>query len=205
MTDIQIQLTALKSENPAERAQAAQTLGLAKAAQAVDTLINLLADPVVGVRREAVYALRRIRDERASIPMIQMLNDPDDAIRRSASTWFMTLTGDQTYLVEPLCEIMLAEDSRMSARDFAAMLLGKFGDDRAVEPLHRLIHKYPRMRLRAILSLLRMSDPRSMPVLSELLMNDDLRVQQTAVKVLKSIGTPEALNAVQQWEQNQDR
>ena len=135
--------------------------------------------------------------------MIQQLNDDDDAIRRSASTWFMTLTGDQSYLTDPLCNIMLVEGSRNSTRDFAAMLLGKFGDNGAVEPLHQLIEQYPRIRLRATLSLGRMADPRSVPVLSQLLNDSDIRVQKTAAKVLKQIGTADAMIAVQQWKTSQ--
>lgn len=205
MADMHRHLARLKSDNSDERAQAARALGMAQATDALELLLELLNDPVTEVRREAVYALRRIRDERASPSMILMLNDEDDAIRRSASTWFMTLTGDQSHLVEPLCEIMLAPNIRRSTRDFAAMLLGKFGNERAVEPLHQLIADYPDMRLRATFSLLRMKDPRSVLILRELLVDDDLRVQHTAIRVLQAIATPEALDAVHWWEQKQGK
>lgn len=197
--DIQTQLEALQSDDPQVRAAAADRLGRAKVAEAVEPLFDLLDDADGNVRLQAAYALRRIRDPRASLHMIRLLNDEEVAIRRTASTWFMTLTGNQSRLVEPLCDIMLEEDSRASTRDFAAMLLGKYGDERAVEPLHQLIRQYPRIRLRAAQSLQRMADPRSIPLLIPLLQDGDMRVQNMAAKTLEAIGTPDALDAVARW------
>jgi HEAT repeat protein len=188
--------TNLKSENPQVRAAAAEKLGRQRNADAVDALIELLNDAEATVRQAALNALRRIRDERASIHILAMLNDEDTGIRRGASSWCMTLTGDQSHLVETLIQLMMAEESRMSTREFAAMLLGKYGDERAVEPLHQIIRQHPRLRLRATQSLQRMADPRSVPLMRELLSDADPRVRQTAAKTLRTIGTPEALDVL---------
>lgn len=202
MNDNQSLITQLASDESDQRREAALALGRARAVGAVEALISTLQDDEAEVRLAAMNALRLIHDERASIPIIKLLNDPDTAIRRGASTWFMTITGDQSALVEPLCEIMLAEDSRMSTREFAAMLLGKFGDERAVDALHQVMVDHPRLQTRVIQTLRRMADPRSVPVLTPLLADDvERRVQATAAKTLTAIDTPEARAAVMAWRQ----
>jgi HEAT repeat protein len=197
MDNVSTLIADLQSDDPTTRAAAAEALGRQRCVDAVDALILLLADAEPTVRQAALNALRRIRDERASLHILAMLNDEDTGIRRGASSWCMTLSGDQAHLVETLVAMMLAENSRMSTREFAAMLLGKYGDERAVEPLHQLIQQYPRLRLRAAQSLQHMADPRSIPLMRELLADEDLRVGRTAAKTLRIIGTPAALEALE--------
>ena len=187
MDEVSMLIAGLQSDDPVRRAAASEALGRLRRADAVDALILLLADAESTVRQAALNALRRIRDERASVHILAMLNDEDIGIRRGASSWCMTLSGDQAHLVETLVAMMLAENSRMSTREFAAMLLGKYGDERAVEPLHQVIRQYPRLRLRAAQSLQRMADPRSIPLMRELLADEDPRVQRTAAKTLAAL------------------
>ena len=206
MTDIQTLLNDLKSTDPDVICAAADQLGHQQMRDAVEPLLDLLNHDEAAVRLAAMMALRRIRDERASVPFIYLLNDPDTAIRRGASTWFMTLKGDQSHLVEPLCDVMLAEHSRMSTREFAAMLLGKYGDERAVDALHQAMTQHERLQTRITQTLRRMADPRSVPFLLPLLEPDkDIRVQGAAAKTLEAIGTPEALDAARAWRERRGK
>jgi len=206
MTDIHTLLKQLQSDDVDAICTAATVLGHQQISEVVQPLLDLLTHDDASVRLAAMTALRRIRDERASVPFIDLLNDPDTAIRRGASTWFMTISGDQSALVEPLCAVMLAEASRMSTREFAAMLLGKYGDERAIPALHQAMTTYPRLQTRITQTLRRMADPRSVPVLLPLLGDQhEMRLQATAAKTLEAIGTPDALEAARAWREKRGR
>ena len=202
MTEQAALLRQLQADDPTECIAAAEALGRQKNVDAVEPLLDLLRHDDIDVKRAAVVALRRIRDERASVPFIYLFNDEDDAVRRGVSAWFMGLRGDQSHLVEPLCEVLTAPESRISTREFAAMLLGKFGDEHALDALHDALEMYPQLRLRITQTLQRTADPRSVPYLVPLLdATGDPRLPRVAAKTLKMIGTPAALAAVEVWQQ----
>jgi HEAT repeat protein len=86
---------------------------------------------------------------------------------------------------------MLDEKCSMGARDFAAMMLGKLGDTRAVEPLHQLLFTVPELRTRAIHSIMRLGDKRSVRVLIKLRDNSDdvdERLENIIQKTLEKFG-----------------
>ena len=203
--DMQALIQQLEADDPVTRMDAIKALGQNRVYQAVEPLMQRLDDPHDDVKIAAINALRLIRDERVSVPFIWLLNDENVVVRRSVSAWFMTLSGDQAHLVDPLCEIMLAPESRMSTREFAAMLLGKFGDERAIEPLHQIIQMdATALKMRVAQSLRRMSHPDSVPVLAPLLEDEyEERLQKVAAKTLKAIGTEDAQAALLAWHQRQ--
>jgi HEAT repeat protein len=180
----------LDSSEKETRERAAERLGKLRDPIAVDALIHALTDESSDVRRSVLLALRRIGDKRAIVPMTNMLRDGDTSVRRRASAWMMSHPGDQA-MVEPLIDIMLDEQCSLGARDFAAMMLGKLGDKRAVEPLHQLLFTVPELRTRAIHSIMRLRDKRSIPVLIKLRDNsDDIdeRLENIIQKTLAKFG-----------------
>lgn len=196
----------LHADDPALREQAAAELGNRRASEAVDALIAALNDPISAVRCAAILALRHIQQPRGDVALIPLFNDTDNAVRRRVSAWAMTREGDQPHLVEPLIALLEDPNSRKSTADFVLMLLGKWGDARALDALHRMTeHEFQPFRLRAAQSLRKMADERSVEHLIPLLDDPHPGVQATAAKTLTAIGTPEALAAVQGWEGNKSR
>lgn len=180
----------LDSSDKQSRERAAEILGKLRDPIAVDALINALTDDSSEVRRAVLLALRRIGGKRAIVPMTNMLRDDNTSVRRRASAWMMSHPGDQV-MVEPLIDIMLDEKCSLGARDFAAMMLGKLGDIRAVEPLHQLLFTVPQLRTRTIHSIMRLSDKRSIPVLIKLRDNSDdvdERLEKIIQKTLAKFG-----------------
>ena len=85
---IEALLAGLRDENPESRAQAAKTLGIRQAKEAVEPLIALVGDEQERdvVKQAALEALGRIGDQRAVPPIIRggTVARSDDAGRRSA-------------------------------------------------------------------------------------------------------------------------
>ncbi|GAB4340622.1 MAG: hypothetical protein Kow00117_21000 [Phototrophicales bacterium] len=190
----------LKADDPSQREQAALELGNRRATEALDALIAALDDPVGAVRCAVILALRYINHPRGDIALIPLFNDTDNAVRRRVSAWAMTREGEQPHLVEPLIAQLRDPDSRKSTIDFILMLLGKWGDARALEALHDMTqHEFAPFRLRAAQSLRKMADASSVVYLTPLLNDPHPGVQATAAKTLTAIGTPEALSAVSNW------
>ncbi|MCD4684761.1 MAG: HEAT repeat domain-containing protein [Anaerolineae bacterium] len=85
--------------------------------------------------------------------------------------------GD-TQAVEPLIAVL--RDEKKGVRWHVARALGKLGDVRAAEPLIAALQNDARVLLKG-------------------------RVCNEAAKALEQIGTPEALDAVRQWREEQKR
>jgi HEAT repeat protein len=121
----------LQNENPLVRWQAAEQLGKAKDARAVDPLIEALADGDEGVRREVVKALGEIGSPRAVGPLGGMLEDPDELVRLNTLAALEKIGGDEAFT---LLITALKNDNSM-VRMNAAVSLGRIGDARAAGPL----------------------------------------------------------------------
>lgn len=192
----------LRADDPKIREQAATELGNRRASEALEALIASLNDTNGTVRCTAILALRYINDPRGDVAMIPLFNDTDDAVRRRVSAWAMTRIGEQPHLVESLVTLLENPTSRKSTIDFTLMLLGKWGDDRALDALHRMTtHDFQPFRLRAAQSLRKICSPSSVDYLVKLLDDPHPGVQATAAKTLRAIGTDAALSAVKAWEE----
>lgn len=84
-SEVQAWLAQLKSSNAQERRKAAFELGGAKAAEAVEPLLELLDDESEKVCGTAALALGRIGDKRALTPLIERLEDESAYVRASAA------------------------------------------------------------------------------------------------------------------------
>ncbi len=152
---------ALQSDDPTERANAAEALGGRGDPEAVPALITALEDEDSTVRLNAIEALGAIADERAVDPLAAIIESPgpqtgDD--EREAAAVILGELGDPAVVpalvqysteshdtvktalvaigkpaVEPLIEALKLKSA--TRRQVAAEALGAIGDARAVVPL----------------------------------------------------------------------
>ncbi|MFZ0441890.1 MAG: HEAT repeat domain-containing protein [Methanobacterium sp.] len=102
----------------------------------VEGLINALNNDAENVRREAMMALERIGDSRATEPLIQLLQNPDITIQEEAITALGRI-GDKK-AVSPLIQTLNSQ--HIGIRRKSAEALGKIGDPQATEPLIQKLH-----------------------------------------------------------------
>ncbi len=86
-------LTALLDSKSQVRARAAEALGLLRAYEAEEALIERLGDPSAEVRTQAALALGWCGGRRAIEPLLAALDDPAWTVRQSAHVALTNLTG----------------------------------------------------------------------------------------------------------------
>jgi HEAT repeat protein len=159
-------LRRLGSDSAAVRMFAARSLGRSRANEAVSALIGLLTDDSADVRRTAAHALGRIRERRALAPLVAVLRDPDSQVRARAAealgrlgdvdavgplTSLANKDANETvrwYAVRGLGEMRewrpviprFADEDRGVRRE-AVVVVGRFGDDDAIEPLQEALQQ----------------------------------------------------------------
>ena len=106
---------------------AVEALGLIGDSRAVEPLISALHGPDRSLRNHAIEALGRLKDPRAFEPLSVLLKGDLQARAQSA------LLEMGPVALEPLCRILLDEDNPL--RFYAADLLTKIHDERAIKPL----------------------------------------------------------------------
>ena len=137
-----------KGSSPAE--EAARALGEIGDPRAVEPLVKLLPDSLSfsGIRSAAATALGKLGDAKAAEPLVDLLwrDGGDKQTRASAEAALLNLGKPA---VQPLISLLKrrkgisssvnkgrrGDDPRTTGRQKAAELLGKLGDDRAVDPL----------------------------------------------------------------------
>jgi len=100
---------------------------------AVPFLIESLKDPDEDIRRDAVWMLGNIGDERAIHPLTEALKDKDEEVRFHAAR-------NLGKFEEPAVPYLLGalEDPDEHIHRYAAWILGVIGDERAVPALKML-------------------------------------------------------------------
>jgi len=165
------------------RACAATGLAHTKSREAVDPLINALADPAPPVRESAAWALGAIGDRRATEALVAMTReDKESAVRYSA---VMALKD----IADPAAAEALMEDLHSpdpSARVLTIDALLGLKDARCVPSLIAVLQNdtYSTVRQRAAFALGYMEDLRAVPVLVEGLRDKDSIVQRIAAENL---------------------
>lgn len=117
-----------------ERMNAVKILGQIGDTRALEPLIEALKDKDWNVQEKTAEALGKIGDERAVEPLIYTLKDKSLIVRR-ASTVALVKIGEPA--VGPLIKAL--DDENWYVRYYAAEVLGKIGDKRAVEPLKKAL------------------------------------------------------------------
>ncbi|MCD4684978.1 MAG: HEAT repeat domain-containing protein [Anaerolineae bacterium] len=198
-------ITALEGEDKWVCSRVAQALGQLGDVRAVKPLIAALHDWDRYVRRRAIKALGQI-GEPAVEPLIAALHTGRTEWGRSSAAEALGQIDD-TRAVQPLIEALQQGFSS------AAEALGQLGDARAVEPLIAALNdesQFVRGRTAGALGLL--GDARAVgPLIAALqdgfdfLDDDDYwLVCDEAAWALEQIGTPEALDAVRKWREEQN-
>jgi HEAT repeat protein len=133
---VQPLLHALKDPEDDVRIAACLALGLFKAPITFDEITNVLLDDVkIEVRQAAAKALGYTQHLAALPYLMEALRDPFWWYEREvqAGDLFNAIEKMGTVAVEPLIEALL--DKEGTVRRYAAGLLGRIGDPRAIEPL----------------------------------------------------------------------
>jgi len=154
---------------------------------AINDLIAALADKNPGIVMRAVEALGQTGDERAAVPLIGMLNRSDPSLRFVTSEALIHLGSAA---VPSLIDTLNHKDPVVVSA--AAEILGKIGDQRAIEPLtEALKHRdSDRVRLSVATALGAIGGKEVVVPLIRLLKNKDSVVQYAAAEALAVIGQP---------------
>ncbi len=133
---VQPLLKLLKDPEDEVRTAACLALGLFRNSSTFDDVANvLLDDPKIEVRQAAARALGNTQHPAALPYLMEALHDSFWWYEREHGAGDLLLAIEKmgTPAVEPL--IAALEDKEGTVRKFAAVLLGKLGDPRAIEPL----------------------------------------------------------------------
>lgn len=131
--DVNGLIKALKYNNPSVRKAAAEALGSLGDPRAADPLITALHDPDHDVHSCAQRALGNIKDPRVIIPLLNELEEFSGIAKESL------MKVRDVWTVEPF--IAAIRDSNYYKAEFAVILLGRLGDQRAVDPLISLLQE----------------------------------------------------------------
>jgi HEAT repeat protein len=201
------------------REAVATALGDLGRPESTPALLRMLDDEVPEVRRNAIAAIGKLRDARATRAMIVMaLQEPHfrfaalDAITRMSVAATPVLTQilaekDPGYaleaavvagrtrdakLLEPLIQLLSSQYAIV--RGQAAESLGQIGDKKATASLCKLLADPDSgVRVAAAGALARLADPRSLPSLMKSLGEDDADVLERVITALGDIGDKQAV------------
>ena len=160
----------------------------------VDGLIHSLNDDAENIRREAVMALERIGDSRATEPLIKTLEkDPDKTIQEETITALGRIKDKKAVplLIENL------NNQHIGIRWRSAEALGRIGDPEATEPLLQTL-KDPDKTIQeeTITALGRIKDKKAVPYLIESLNNPHIGIRWRSAEALGRIGDPKATESL---------
>jgi HEAT repeat protein len=163
-----------------------------------DALVNLLADPDFGVRRQAGQGLQKLNvmpSDRAARASFYVATEQWEGARNLGKD-----------AVEPLIAALGSKDKEPKSllwqhsarfRDSVTDTLGTIGDPRAVEALlSQLKYSDPRVRATTVKALGRIGDARAVPSLIEALGDVAFNVRQEVAKALGRLKDPRAIDAL---------
>lgn len=141
----------------------------------------------------AIRTLKRIGV--AAVPsLIQALQDKERAVKVYAIGALSEIGGPAA--VSSLMEVLESENEEWSIRDNAAEALGKIGDIAAVPGLIRTLSYNDESVRREAARALRQIGSNAVPQLVEALRSAEGDLRRRITAQLRSIGTPEALSAI---------
>jgi len=187
----------VESDNVFVRQRLAEALATFDSSLSVNSLIVLIGDDERRVRTKAAQSLGQIANPTA-IPALDMALDDRESSVRQAVVRALANMNDPA-IIEPLCYAL--EDNNYTTRKIAADKLGNIGTPLAYEPLLKAKNTYKDPALDRAINKLSGKFIRSADVDTTFLI-DMLPVHpqpEGILKTLESIGTPEALSAVERW------
>jgi len=151
-----------KAAKWSERTHAAEVLGLAAMSTAIPALVETLRDrheDEGSVKLAAAAALARLRDPSAVALLVGQLSEAEEQSSRNVAE---ALVAFGEAAIAPLLEL-LADSGRPTGRLWAARILGRIGDPRAVDQLvARLEERDERLRMASAEALGTIGDPRAL-------------------------------------------
>lgn len=185
---IQFLLLALKDKEDIVRASAALALGKFHDPTTFDDIANLLLDdPKIEVRQAAARAFGETKNP-ATLPyLMQALRDSFWWYEReqTADELLRAIEAIGPAAVDPLIEAL--SDSEGTVRKFAARMLGKIGDERAIESLGMEIYDLHFDVGQAAAESLACLGAASLPVLKEALTHPEAGIREHVVSALGKI------------------
>jgi HEAT repeat protein len=155
-----------------ERTHAAEVLGLAAVPAAIPALVAALRNPhedETSVKATVAAALARLRDEAAIPLLVQELFDVDERSSRNVAEALVAFGT----LAVPALVTLLADPAHSAARVWAARVLGRIGDARAVDELVARLHdRDDRLRMAAAEALGAIGDPRALQAIVRATLRD---------------------------------
>ena len=185
---IQPLLQALKDEEAEVRIAACLALGAFKDPSTFDDITNvLLDDPKIEVRQAAAKALGNTRHPAALPYLMEALHDSYWWYEReqAAGDLLTAIEKMGVAAVGPLMEAL--QDKEGTVRKFAASLLGKLGDPRAIEPLGMALYDMHHEVGRAAAEALACFGLPALDVLVEALGHPEMWIRIHAMEALSKI------------------
>ncbi|MFP4057974.1 MAG: HEAT repeat domain-containing protein [Candidatus Brocadiia bacterium] len=180
----------LGSEEPSQRAAAAEKLGIAGVERAIPSLVPMLDDPDEDAQWKATVALGTM-GEPAVPKLIEALSHPQERARWKAES-ALKMMGEEA--VPRLIEAL--QDRRARIRQSAAYLLGQIKDPRALQGLAAaLSDKDEDTRWKAADSLARFGEDATPAVLKQLRV-ESVEARRCAAWVFQQTADPEAMPAL---------
>ena len=199
-------LPALKDRETEVRIAACLALGNFKDPSAFDDIANvLLDDPIIEVRQAAARALGNTRHPKALPLLMEALRD--------SFWWFEreTAAGDLLHAIEnmgaeavdPLIDAL--QDKEGTVRKFAASLLGRIGDPRAIEPLGMALYDMHHDVGSASADALAKFGAPAIGVLSEALSHPEMWIRVHAVRAIGKIDDSQGASLLLQMLEDPER
>ena len=187
-------LQALKDEEEEVRIAACLALGFFKDPATFDDITNvLLDDPKIEVRQAAAQALGNTQHPAALSYLMEALHDSDWWYEReaAASDLLFAIEKMGVSAVSPLIEAL--QDREGTVRKFAAILLGKMGDPRTIEPLGMALYDMHHEVGKAAAEALAHFGTAGIRVLTEALSHPEMWIRIHAVQALAKTKDPRVL------------
>jgi HEAT repeat protein len=194
---VQPLLEALSDNEADVRAGALLGLGTFKDPATFDRMADLLLDdPQIAVRQAAAKALGGTNHPQAIPYLMVALHDPFWWYEReqAAVVLLEAIEGMGGMVVETLLEAL--KDSEMTVRRYAAMLLGRIGDPRAVQPLGMSLYDTHFEVGKAAAESLAGFGPAGLKVLAEALHHPEAWLRQHAITGLTLSGDQRIVPAI---------
>jgi HEAT repeat protein len=185
---VKLLLNLLKDPEDEVRIAACLALGSFRDPSTFDDITNvLLDDPKIDVRRAAARALGNTQHPAALPYLMEALHDSFWWYEREYAVGDLLLAIEKmgSAAVEPLIESL--QDKEGTVRKFAALLLGKFGDPRAIEALAMSLYDVHHEVGKASAQSLAKFGAKSFEVLTEALSHPEMWIRIHAIMGLSQI------------------
>ncbi|MBC8170141.1 MAG: HEAT repeat domain-containing protein, partial [Anaerolineae bacterium] len=184
-----------------ERYQALTTFRLLQDDRTVTIFMRFLQYPQPKIQLLAAAALAELKDRSAVEALIGALRDPDVSVRRGAVTALGWLKDQGA---APAILDLAYRDGDPWLQMLAATALRRLHHGAAFDLFSEaLTSTYYEVRQYAAGELGRVGDSRAVELLMVLLNDSSRKVQRIAERALRQLGTPEALEAADAWQQRQ--